>query len=149
MISFTIPGRVRGKGRPRATAMSVKGKTYVRTYTDAKTVSAEGLVRHFASQAMYGLKPFEGAIHLDVVIFQHTPKSWSKKRTAGAKWITGKPDCDNVLKLLADSMNRLVYLDDAQIAKVSVSREYANYMPEQVQVTVRELSEAQEARAAA
>jgi Holliday junction resolvase RusA-like endonuclease len=52
-------------------------------------------------------------------------------------WRTSKPDWDNVAKLCCDGMNKVVYLDDAQIAHVIVSK--INGLEDKVEVTVRPL----------
>ena len=41
MVKFTVPGEVRGKGRPRFT----KAGNHVRTYTDSSTVNYENWVK--------------------------------------------------------------------------------------------------------
>lgn len=137
IVSFSIPGRIRGKGRPRAT---VRGG-FARMYTDVKTKSDEAMVRHFASQAMYGLTVFKGPVELCISVYQHVPDSWSKKRKREAGYITGKPDCDNVLKLIGDSLNGIVFTDDSQVAQIKFSRRYTEASEqEHVAVQVRELS---------
>jgi len=135
VITFTIPGRLRGKGRPRAT---VRGG-FVKTYTDEKTRSCEGLVRHFASQAMGGAKPFDGPIALSVLIYLNTPASWPKKRKAAAYHATGKPDADNVLKLIGDSCNAIVWRDDSQISDIRMKRRYTDDQ-ERVEIVVTALT---------
>lgn len=130
-LTFTIPGRIGGKGRPR---MTRKGHVY----TPAKTQSDEAVVRQLACLALRGRPPMDGPLGLHIRIVRIHPKSWSKKRRE-ARWVTGKPDCDNVLKLIADAMNGIVYGDDAQIAQVLVSRMYATNSGECVRVGVTQL----------
>lgn len=107
-------------------------------YTPARTQSDEAVVRHLASLKMRGKPPLTGPIGLHIRIVCNHPKSWSKKQRL-ARWVTGKPDCDNVLKLLADGMNGIVYGDDAQIAQVLVSRMYDPCGMEFVRVGVAQL----------
>lgn len=141
MISFTIPGTIGGKG-----AVRHSGK---RHWNSVRTNSDMELVRHFARQAVHGRKPIDGPVAIDIVVFRHTPPSWSKKKAEAAKWVTSRPDCSNIAKLVEDAINKLVFTDDARVARLSVSKEYANYMPEQVQVTVTELGVPLRLRAAA
>jgi len=136
-ISFTIPGRIAGKARGRAVADKF-GRITV--YTAKKTRSHEALVRHFAAQAMRGVAKMEGPVELHVNMWLNPPPSWSKKKRGITKWITGKPDCDNVLKLLSDAMNHIVYTDDLQIARVSFVRRYT-MVPEHIYVRVQTLDE--------
>lgn len=44
---------------------------------------------------------------------------------AGEITPTKKPDADNVLKVIADSLNKLCYRDDAQIVRAEIVKCYA------------------------
>lgn len=136
MITFTIPGRIRGKQRPRV----VKRGNFVRTYTPIETENAEAMVRDFAAKAMAGRALFQGPVALRVEISMNTPVSWSKKRRAAAYFVMGKPDYDNQIKLLSDSMNGVVYKDDSQIADAHITRRYDDGAPESVVVVVTPLT---------
>lgn len=37
---------------------------------------------------------------------------------------TKKPDADNIVKIIADALNRAAYYDDAQIVRLSYSKVY-------------------------
>lgn len=111
-IEFVIPGKVIGKGRPHF----VK-KTGV-AITPQLTRSYESLIRDVVLPLMAGQKPWEGCVKAHVVAYYKVPKSWSKKdkELAVAQMIPpGKPDADNVIKILFDSLNRFLYHDDKQI----------------------------------
>lgn len=133
-INFAIPGRIGGKGRPRFV------RATGRTYTPEKTRSTEALVRTIASDAMKGDAPLEGAVALKVNVWITPPQSWSKKKRAAADYVTGKPDCDNVLKLIGDACNGIVWRDDSQIAEASISRRYMASGQECVIVNVHDLT---------
>lgn len=124
-ITFTIPGKPTGKGRPRF----ARRGAFVATYTDSKTASYENLVKLAASQAMGGREPLAGAVSLSVYVYVMPPASWSKKKResalAGEIRPTVKPDSSNVLKSIEDGMNHVVYLDDKQIVLTLVSKSYA------------------------
>lgn len=128
MIQFFIPGPPRGKGRPRFV------KATGRTYTDDKTASYENLVKVMALKAMGFRQLMEGPLSLEIQVTKTIPASWSKKRIAEAYWATGKPDADNTAKSIADAMNKIVYEDDAQIAKLTVVKRFGAV--EGVDVTV-------------
>lgn len=131
-ISFTIPGRIGGKGRPRF----ARRGNFVSTYTPAKTVSHEALVRSLAALAMGDKPVFEGPVALSVRVTICPPPSWSKKKRAEAHFVTGKCDPDNTIKLVADAMNSVVYRDDAQLSDVVFSRRYSLTEAERVEITV-------------
>lgn len=120
MLTFTIPGPPRGKGRPRFSRKSGS------TYTDAQTASYENLVALAAREAMAGAPPITGPVSLAVVGYFLIPASLSaKKRTAlqGA-WHSKKPDADNLLKAVLDGCNGVLFVDDAQVCRLHVSKVY-------------------------
>ena len=140
-VSFTIPGRVKGKGRPRASIMEKRdGTRFVNVYTDAQTLSGESLVRKIAKAEMGEWPPFTGPIKLTIAIFQQIPVSWSKKEKASAVYITTGFDLDNQVKLLCDGMNNIVWRDDKQVAELHVTRLYDDSAGDHVDITIEELS---------
>ena len=118
-LEIRIPGECRGKGRPRF------GNG--RTFTDAKTMSAENWFKACAMEQV-GQTMLDGPLSLTMAVTVAVPQSWSRKRqsAAHAQEIrpTGKPDCDNQIKLACDALNKIVWLDDAQIVDVTFSRRY-------------------------
>lgn len=133
IIRFVIPGRVGGKGRPRFV------RATGRAFTPSKTVSMEATVRHFAAEAMKRRSPLLGPIRLTVEVRINHPASWSKRRKADTVFVTGKPDADNIIKLLGDAANGIVWRDDAQIAQIEFNRRYSTG-PEYTAVTVYDLT---------
>lgn len=118
MISFTVPGLPQGKGRARF------GNG--RTYTPAKTVAYEGLIALAGEKAMEGRLPLEGPLYITVTAFFPIPASWPKKRKAEARWHTGKPDGDNILKAAGDGLNGIVWKDDSQVAFGKIIKQYGD-----------------------
>ena len=135
-IAFTIPGRVGGKGRPR---VSMRGR-YPVVHSDPKTVNAEAMVRDFANRAMNGRPTLDGPVDLQIIILQEPPQSWSRRRREQTKWITGRPDLDNVAKLIGDALNGIVWRDDAQVASLRIQRCYVMSVGERVRVVIHDLS---------
>ena len=120
-LSFTVPGVIRGKqraGRKRLADGSVM------SFNPRLTASNERLIRDYAVIQMRRRTPFEGAMRLTISIFKVPPKSWSAKRRREAKYATGKPDIDNVVKLIGDALNKITWLDDSQISDLVVARRY-------------------------
>jgi len=131
-LHFTIPGRVGGKGRPRFTVIGGRG----RAYTPAKTASMESVVREIAARAMNGAPLLEGPLALEISIFLSPPASWSKRKRAEAVFPTGKPDLDNIGKLIGDALNGVVWKDDAQLAELTIRRRFTGDAPEKVQIQI-------------
>lgn len=124
MIVIDLPGLPRGKGRPRLSTRN--GHAHV--HTDPQTASYEGALRLAAAVAMVGLEPLQGPLSMSVVATFPVPASWSKKKQqaalSGSVWPTGRPDVDNLAKAAADSLNTIVYRDDAQIISASILKQY-------------------------
>jgi Holliday junction resolvase RusA-like endonuclease len=125
IVSIFIPGACVAKGRARH---STRGGV-VRTYTPAKTVSYENLIASRASDAMDGAPPADCALVVSVVAHLPVPASWSAKKRAaaltGLMRPTSRPDVDNYLKSALDGMNAVVFRDDAQIVRATVSKRFA------------------------
>jgi Holliday junction resolvase RusA-like endonuclease len=137
-ISFTIPGLIGGKARPRFSMRQGPGGPIAHAYTPLKTKSDEAIVRHYAHDAVRESGLLHGPLELTMHVVRTCPASWSQKKKAAAHWITGKPDADNSIKLAGDAMNGIVYGDDAQISCVSFHRTYG--AENSVHITVSELT---------
>lgn len=137
-FSFSVDGKPRGKGRPRTSPFGG------RPYTPAKTVAAEKEIATLARVAMGPLKLMTGTVRLDIEAVFEVPRSWSAKlrqaALAGELEYTGKPDRDNIMKLVMDALNGVAWLDDAQVNKGPVVRRYG--YPARTEVTVEELEAA-------
>lgn len=68
-----------------------------------------------------------GPIEVDMIFYMPIPQSWSKKkkREAAGTFHTKKPDADNLVKGVFDSLNKLVWKDDNQVCKISAKKIYA------------------------
>jgi Holliday junction resolvase RusA-like endonuclease len=123
-IFFTVP-QVSGKGRPR---FARKG-TFVKTYTDAKTLTYEKSIQTYAKKAMGSTSPLKGAVAAYLHIGIPIPPSYSKTRQKacieGIERPTKKPDIDNIVKAVLDGMNGIVYLDDKQVVDLHLTKVYS------------------------
>ena len=124
MVVIEIPGELRGKGRPRFARVG----QHVRTFTDDKTVSMENWVKACAVK-VWNRPPMLGALGIRLTIGVAVPQSWSQRKRGealeGAIKPTGKPDIDNAIKLIFDSLNGIVWGDDKQITEATIIRRYA------------------------
>lgn len=120
-LFIVIPGELRGKGRPRF------GNG--RTFTDTKTTNAEAWVRSCAVEQV-GQPALDVPLSVRIDYEVAIPKSWPKKKKAMARAMllmpSVKPDVDNVVKLVGDALNGIVWRDDSQIYELHVSRRYAD-----------------------
>ena len=82
--------------------------------------------------------PLKGPILLEIQAFFEVPVSRPKKFHAAADrgevWPEGKPDLDNVLKQFCDVATKVLFVDDAQIVDVRISKHYGS--PARWQITL-------------
>ena len=120
-ISFSIDGKPRGKGRPRFG----RGKVY----TPQTTKQYERAVSVVAKSAMLGDEPTRGHVRVWIVAEFAIPKSWPKAKkelvSQGALHHTSKPDLDNIVKIILDGMNGVVFVDDSQVVSIMASKQYS------------------------
>ena len=71
----------------------------------------------------------EGPLAVRLFAMMPVPKSWPNKRRdaalAGLIFHTSTPDGDNIFKLCADGLNGAIYVDDKQIVRHVVIKEFA------------------------
>lgn len=115
-----IEGEMQGKKRARVTRQG-------RAYTPTETVNAEAWVRQCVLSQIgspFLVGPLSVELSVDVMI----PESWSKKKRAAALagkiMPIGKPDADNVQKLVFDALNKIVWRDDSQIVSILFCKRY-------------------------
>lgn len=138
MIRLTIYGPPQGKARARTVKNRYTGKTM--SFTPDKTVFYEQLVR--SEFVIGGNKKMDGELTMKVKAFFSIPKSISHKKAAlmdcGVIRPTKKPDADNILKIVADALNKVAYDDDSQIVSATVEKYYSNEPRVEVEIKVRE-----------
>ncbi len=115
-IAFEVPGE--------AVPFARAGKHGKRHFTPAKQSNYMAVVKDLAMKAMRDQPPMTGPVEYAFRATYLIPESWSKKKRAAAVWKQSKPDWDNLAKLAGDAMNKIVYVDDAQIASAVVQKRY-------------------------
>lgn len=111
------------KGRPRFSKFG-------HAYTPQKTLDAEEEIRYklISWKNKNNFKIIENKpIILEANFYFSVPKSFSKKRKEellGKPHII-KPDCDNLMKLLCDAMNNIIYKDDCLIYNLKTGKYYS------------------------
>jgi Holliday junction resolvase RusA-like endonuclease len=134
-LEFTVPGTPIGKGRPKA----VRQGGFVRMYTPKQTLDYETDVAFKAAQAMGDMPVLDTAVSMRIVAYYPIPASWSKKKQQQALaglLIPGKPDLDNVGKAVLDALNGVVYVDDKQVVRLLMEKEFS-FEP-RIEVIVKE-----------
>lgn len=121
MVYFFVPGKVQGKARPRFSSRSGT------VYTPGKTKSYERQIAE-AYEAQHG-PCFEGSVMVVIEAVFPIPKSWPRAKKAEAlagKLPPGKPDIDNILKVVLDGLNGIAYEDDKQVVLTQCKKVYAD-----------------------
>ena len=109
-----------------AVRMTTRGK-YVKAnakrYLDYKQLIYYSVLRQL--NGVYD--PMDAAIGVIVWFYMPIPASWAKVRKEAAigQYCTTKPDIDNLVKGLFDSLNGLLWVDDNRIAVMNVYKVYA------------------------
>ena len=123
IYEFEVPGKVIGKGRPR-----LNSYTGI-VYTPTKTKDYESLVEQYFLLKYPRFKTLEGRIKVSIIAYFSIPKATKKsdinEMLDNNISPTKKPDIDNIVKAVLDSMNKFAFKDDNQITKLEVEKKYA------------------------
>lgn len=125
-VRFTVLGEPQGKGRPRFA--NVKGKVITRT-PDATVLYENLIATEYRRQVGSTKFPDNEKLDMRIVAYFTIPASASKKKQKqmqdGEIRPTKKPDMDNIIKVVADSLNHIAYRDDAQIVDCQLRKYYS------------------------
>ena len=117
---IVVEGTIRGKQRPQ-----FKKKTG-KAFTPNQTINYENWIKQcYIEQSN---KLLQGAIRARIEIYYSVPKSYSKRKIEaikdGTDYPMKKPDCDNVVKIVLDSLNKIAYDDDKQVVELTVLKRW-------------------------
>lgn len=138
-VTFHVPGKPQGKARARTVYNKNIGRSV--SYTPENDLLYENLIKTMYIQSAKG-QVFDKEIPVKLcIIARFIPaKSTSKKKQqqmlAGEILPLKKPDVDNIVKVVADSLNGVAYHDDTQIANVVAEKVYSS--TEGLDITVEE-----------
>ena len=134
IYEFEVPGKVIGKGRPR-----LNSYTGV-VYTPTRTKDYESLVEQYFLLKYPRFKALEGRIKINIIAYFSIPKTTKKadinEMLENTISPTKKPDIDNIVKSILDSMNKFAFKDDNQITKLEVEKKYS--LEDKVYVKIEE-----------
>ncbi len=122
LVEFEVLGDPHGKARPRFV------RSTGHAYTPTSTRLFEALIGYMARRAMAGLPWFLGPVALNVDAFFSVPSTWTNTKQqqalVGLVRPTGKPDADNIVKVVGDALNEIVWRDDSQVVDCCVRKFY-------------------------
>ena len=123
-IKIVVAGDPQGKARPRFVRTATGG----RAITPPKTRSYEDFIKwEYTRQYNYFFKD-KTMLRMEIKAFFKVPESKSKKQKnmmlSNILRPTKKPDMDNIVKVVADALNKVAYKDDSQIVECTVKKYY-------------------------
>lgn len=143
-VRFTVLGEPQGKGRPRFVARynAATQKPFGQAHTPEKTIVYENLIRtEYSIQTKNFRYPDDAMLDMRILAYYSIPKSVTKKKRVmmleGKMRPTKKPDMDNVMKVVADSLNQVAYKDDTQIVDAQCRKFYSE--EPRIEVIVRQI----------
>ena len=123
VYEFEVPAKIIGKGRQRLNSYTGQ------VYTPTRTKDYESLVEQYFLLKYPRYKTMEGRAKVTIVAHFEIPKSTNKLQRENMLGNTisptKKPDIDNIVKIVLDSMNKFAFKDDTQITKIEVEKVYS------------------------
>lgn len=123
IYEFEVPGKVRGKARPKVNTYTL------RAYTPQETKDYEELIQQYFVIKYPKYIPIETRVSVKITACFSIPKNTSKKNTSlmleNIISPTKKPDIDNIVKIILDALNKMAFKDDNQITKLEVEKIYS------------------------
>lgn len=119
-LAFEVPF-VAGQHRPR-----FRGRPFPQAYKVARDVEREAEVRAAFDAAMtregFQVPLAQRGTPVAISIHTERPLPKSAPRRVGSAPDVGKPDADNVAKLVMDALNGHAYADDSQVTCLRVTK---------------------------
>lgn len=86
--------------------------------------------KHEATIQMAGRAPYPGGLTVVIHVFLPIPVSLSKRKRdmalIGAIRPVARPDIDNFIKAIFDSLNGICWIDDAQVVELHAAKMYSD-----------------------
>lgn len=121
MIEFEV--NVTPMGAVRMTQRSKWKNQSAQNYLRYKNLIGLAARKHFD-------EPISGPVAAEIDFYYPVPKSWTKKEKAdalsGRAFPTVKPDIDNCVKGIFDSLNKVAWLDDNRVVALVTRKYYSN-----------------------
>ena len=119
-VRIVNPAKVKGKGKPKPFAMHyIEGDHPIHRWKD--DIQSQSIA------AMQETPPTTAALKVSILFVMQRPatKRW-KTKPMPREVHTSKPDLDNLAKAVLDAMSGIVYLDDRQVAQLTLEKQIAS-----------------------
>jgi len=145
-VEFTVPGQVCAKERSRSRIIKTKDGRFIPvSYSPAKTVGYETLIREFFCIKYGNLTPTQLPVSLEITTYYPIPKSTSTKKrqlmVQGHIRPTVKPDFDNIEKIFADALTGIAFANDSQVVDSRFAKYYSETVRTEIKITDYEIQE--------
>jgi Holliday junction resolvase RusA-like endonuclease len=134
-FKFSVPCEPKGKSRPRFNGKFV--------YSDKRQVNWENMFALYSAEHRPD-KPLEGPLSLSILFVLNRPKRLQRKKDHdGLLPCDKKPDLDNCIKSVQDSLNDQGWWhDDAQVARIVTGKAYSEKgMPARIEVQISQMTD--------
>jgi Holliday junction resolvase RusA-like endonuclease len=138
VIEFLVHGRPVPQGSKRAFVSRGAGAPRVRLVEQSHKALMPWRqeVAAVARRAMRGAEPWQGPVSLDIRFLLAGPRVRPKR----IQCHTTKPDADKLVRAIFDALRGVVYLDDRQVDRVRVGKEFSPWEGAEIRVRTRPLS---------
>lgn len=123
-FTFRVDGKIKAKDRPRFNRYTGKA------YTTKQSRDFENLIKDSYLSVDGTYFGDDTYLRLEAELYFSVPKSYTKKRRlkciSNIERPAKKPDSDNCLKAIADSLNEIAYKDDIQLLETEVKKYYTD-----------------------
>lgn len=124
MVEFSVPTIPVAQPRQRQTVAFVGGKPRARNFTPTNApVNAYKAAVQMAFREACKSPPLVGPLRVDLVFVFPRPRAkiWKTKPMPRENH-TAKPDLDNLAKATLDALNALAFIDDSQVAELTIKK---------------------------
>lgn len=99
------------------------GRQFIGKYSNSKAKQVQKTLQMLLAPHKPG-RPVDGALSVEIT-YRLPYRKTEKKSNLANEWMPHdtRPDADNLLKLLLDSMNKVFWHDDAQISHLSIFKQ--------------------------
>lgn len=140
MFLFFVPMTPKAKQGDRSRIANTRsGQQFIAHYKDTSVKKAELRIEQYA-MPVKPTEPLQGGLFLILRSFFEIPASYTKKKRNAIisceLWPTGKPDADNLCKLVLDSLgaSKLFFKNDSQFVFVVIIKQYGEHQGISVKV---------------
>lgn len=154
VLRFQVPGEVAPLQRHKHRVCIGPKGAYAQIYEPGVNKTSRAYVRTCAMTAIQAAgisRLLEGPLGIEIIVWRAWPPSKQVKNPSRVrpdilleKSIPGvKPDLDNVIKLVWDACNKVVWRDDAQVSSITAHKRYTDGQPTtEIIISKLELSDA-------